>query len=637
VALLLIPLAPALAFVVLLLVGRRLHRASAWVAIGAMGIAIAGSLVVWRALLAGETLAWRFVWAMGDHAPLVLGLQADPLTAVMLSVVSLIGTLILIYSVGYMAEEARFSRFFAYMSLFCAAMLGLVLADGFVLLFLCWELVGLGSYLLISFWFEKPEAALAGKKAFITTRIGDTGLLLGILALYWTTGTLHFEALPEVAATVSPLLLTAITLGIFAGAVGKSAQLPLHVWLPDAMEGPTPVSALIHAATMVAAGVYLVARTFPLFAAAPQTLAVVGIVGTATAFFAATIACVMTDIKRVLAYSTISQLGFMMAALGVGSSVASIFHLTTHAWFKALLFLGAGSVIHALHTQELLAMGGLRRTMPLTCLTMLVGTLAISGIPPFSGFWSKDEILVTAFALHHPLIGSALVVTSVLTAFYMMRLFTLTFLGTPRSAAHPHESPRVMTGPLVLLAIGAAGVGLVGSPLMHHGLQSWLSSAHAPQNTPAVSWGLAGLTTVGALGALLVAGARYTTLTPRLSPALWRWWQPVYAMVAHKYAVDELYEEALVRPLRAMTQWLYQVDQRVIDRLVDHSGLASLRLSRWKERFDRYVVDGLVNGLAVAIRWCGRTGRLVQSGFVQHYLLIALTGALCMALYVLWT
>ena len=400
------------------------------------------------------------------------------------------------------------------------------------------------------------------------------------------------------------------------------------------MEGPTPVSALIHAATMVAAGVYLIARTFPLFAASATALPVVMVIGTITAFFAATIACVMTDIKRVLAYSTISQLGFMVAALGVGSSTASIFHLTTHAWFKALLFLGAGSVIHATHTQDVREMGGLATSMPWTCLTMGIAVWAISGIPPLSGFWSKDEILVAAWDGGHPLVTGVLIATSALTAFYMMRLFALAFWGEARGHGHgstalttgPHESPAVMTAPLVLLSVGAAGIGLLGSPWAHHWFQSWLTAPGA-HVAPSMHLALAGLTSGLALAAVIFAARRYTSLRARAPQAVWKVCQPLHALLAHAYYVDELYGAVILAPLRRLWELLAQFDQRVIDRAVDLSGMGSVAVSRWKERFDHYVVDGAVNGVAAVTTWCGCQGRKLQTGNVQHYLLAVVLGA----------
>ncbi|HET6946281.1 MAG TPA: NADH-quinone oxidoreductase subunit L, partial [bacterium] len=388
-----IPVLPFLAFWLIILFGRRLPGEGAYVAIGAMGIDALLSIAILVQVLGGATYQANMVWAvLGDRA-LEIGYQIDPLTAVMLIVVTVVGSLIFIYSIGYMHGDPRYPRFFAYMSLFAASMLTLVLANNLLLLYVGWEGVGLCSYLLIGFWFERPSAARAAIKAFVTTRIGDTFMFVGILLIFFTVGTLQFDQIFEAveAGHLAGATLTLAALLLFGGAVGKSAQVPLHVWLPDAMEGPTPVSALIHAATMVAAGVYLVARTYLLFFGSPDhgALTVVAWIGGITALMAATIGIVQDDIKRVMAYSTISQLGYMMMGLGVLGFTAGVFHLMTHAFFKALLFLAAGSVIHAMHTNDMKEMGGLGRVMPWTYGTMLVGALALSGVPPFAGFWSK--------------------------------------------------------------------------------------------------------------------------------------------------------------------------------------------------------------------------------------------------------
>ncbi|HEY6103579.1 MAG TPA: NADH-quinone oxidoreductase subunit L, partial [bacterium] len=403
----LIPVLPFLAFWLIIFFGRRLPGEGAYVAIGAMLVDAVWSLALLVQSLLGRTYEANLVWAVMGGRTIEIGYQIDPLTAVMLNVVTVVGSLIFIYSIGYMHGDPRYPRFFAYMSLFAASMLTLVLANNLLLLYIGWEGVGLCSYLLIGFWFERPSAARASMKAFITTRVGDLFMFIGILLIFFTVGSLGFRAVFAAVegGTLAGGTLTLAALLLFGGAVGKSAQIPLHVWLPDAMEGPTPVSALIHAATMVAAGVYLVARSYLLFFASPDhtALTVVAYVGGLTALMAATIGVVQTDIKRVMAYSTISQLGYMMMGLGVLGYTAGVFHLMTHAFFKALLFLAAGSVIHAMHTNEMPEMGGLSRVMPRTYWTMLIGSLALAGVPPFAGFWSKDEILLEAFHTSPPL------------------------------------------------------------------------------------------------------------------------------------------------------------------------------------------------------------------------------------------
>src|SRR5438309_9848015 len=482
----LIPLLPFIAFWVILFRGRRLPGEGAYVAIGTLGLSGLLSLVILGQVMFGGRYQATMVWAMMGDRPLAVGYAVDPLTAVMLFVVTVVGSLIFIYSVGYMHGDPRYPRFFAYLSLFAASMLLLVLANNFLVLYAGWELVGLCSYLLIGFWFERPAAARASMKAFVTTRVGDFFMFLGILLLFFTVGSLQFEtvfAAVRAGSLAGPVLTLAAIL-VFGGAVGKSAQIPLHVWLPDAMEGPTPVSALIHAATMVAAGVYLVARTYPLFLLSQghQALPFVAYVGGFTALFAATMGVVEDDIKRVLAYSTVSQLGYMFMGLGVLTYSAGMFHLLTHASLKALLFLGAGSVIHVVATNNMKEMGGLARAMPVTFWTFLVATLALTGIPPFSGFFSKDAILMAAYT-HDKVLWGLGTLGAFVTALYMGRLIWYTFAGPFRGGApapggsgagtpsggghtggHLHESPAVMTVPLVILAAGSIALGFVEHP-----------------------------------------------------------------------------------------------------------------------------------------------------------------------------
>ena len=618
-----IPLAPLATFAILITMGRRLGRGAAWLSIGAMATSmLLGLRVAW--LTAHDTsLAVHWTWAVFGQASWTIGLAASPVAAVMLVMVGTTATLIQLYAYGYMHEDPHFSRFFAYVSLFCAGMLGLVLADHLLLLFICWELMGLCSYLLIGFWCEKPSAIAASRKAFLTTRIGDVSLMLGLFLLYRMLGTLRLDALDRLSEHPGSWVTLAALL-VFGGVVGKSAQVPLHVWLPDAMEGPTPVSALIHAATMVAAGVYLMIRTFPLFEASPQAMAVVTSIGCVTALSAATVACTMTDLKKTLAYSTISQLGFMVAALGLGALGAGVFHLITHAYFKALLFLGAGSVIHAVHTQEMPQMGGLWRSMRLTSGTMLVGCLAISGVPPFSGFWSKDEILVAAAEAHQPLVLAALLIASSLTAFYMFRLFFLTFLGQNRGHHHAHESPMVMTIPLILLAFGAAVSGLPGSPWMGHAFQHFLN-VPAPEHMNKLIAGLA--LTAAALG----IGAAYVGCLAASRPRMPAMLAPLYALVSNKYFVDELYGRTIITPFLSLTQALARWDQQVIDGAVNATGRFGARLSEWKEQFDRTVVDGLVNRVGAFVRECGTAARRLQTGIIQHYLFVIAVATVVLA------
>lgn len=664
----LIPLFPLISFALIVFFTNRNKSLSSRLAVGAISLSFLLAMgVFFTALktphLAEEPYRRAFSWFPTGRTALEIGFMVDPLTAAMLAMVTTVCLMIFIYSQGYMHGDPRYSRFFAYISLFATGMLGLVIADNLILLFISWEIMGLCSYLLIGFWFEKPEAANAGKKAFITTKVGDVLLFLGMLLLYFNTGSLTFEAIFEEVGHFPPNIALAAGLLIFAGAVGKSAQFPLHVWLPDAMEGPTPVSALIHAATMVAAGVYLVARTFPIFTAVHghPALVPVAIIGAFTALFASTIAVAQDDIKRVLAYSTISQLGYMMTALGVGGFVAGVFHLIVHAFFKALLFLGSGSVIHAVGTNDMMEMGGLRKKMPITFWTFLAGTLALAGIPPFAGFWSKDEILAHAFH-HNQIIWLAGTLAAFLTAFYMARQVFLVFFGQPRNTEiHPHESPPSMTRPLIVLALGATLLGLLGVPadmpilgplLGHNPFHHFIGEAfEATPFNPQVM----GLSILVALSGIalgwffygrkpLVAGQ--TDPLERLGP-LW-------VTLRNKYWIDEIYKATVVRGVILLGDLLFAFDHGVIDGLVNLAGKGTVAFATLNERFDAYVidglvnlagkitvafstlnqlfdtyvVDGLVNGVGKVADILGRELRQIQTGKVQNYLLLVLVGVL---------
>ena len=626
--LLLIPGLPLAAFLVLILAGRRMGGVSAWVAVAALSGAAGISWGLARTVVAGAPLAVSWPWLAAVDARWAVGLRVDGLSWVMLVVVTSIGTLIALYSIGYMRDDPRFSRFFAYLSLFCASMLGLVLADHFVLLYACWELVGLCSYLLISFWFEKPAAAAAGRKAFLTTRIGDTGLLLGILLLSGVPGGLLFTRLPDVARALSGPTLTLISALIFLGAAGKSAQAPLHVWLPDAMEGPTPVSALIHAATMVAAGVYLVARTLPLFT--PESLRVVLMIGLATHLLAGTVALTQTDIKRVLAYSTLSQLGLMMTALGLGARSAAMFHLVTHACFKALLFLAAGSVIHAAHEQDLSRLGGLRRAMPWTSALFLLASLSMSGTFLLSGFWSKDAILLAAEA-SAPWLFWVLLAGAAMTAAYIFRLYFRCFegAGEHHGEVHAHESPGIMVLPMGLLGLGAAFVGLAESPWLDHPFVRLLGEAHAHEPLDARVAALSTGSLVVGLTLAWLAGFKRRNLLPEPLRPLGR---RLYTLAANKYYVDEFYGRWIIQPFLAATEHLAVFDRRVIDAAVDGAGRLGQALATLKERFDRSCIDRVVNGIAQTARGLGSGLRRLQTGVVHQYLLVVVVAVVVLSL-----
>lgn len=581
---------------------------------------------------------------------LEVGIRLDGLTAVMLVVVTAVAFLVQFYSQGYMAGDPGYPRYFAFLSLFTAAMLGLVLASSLIMVFIHWELVGLCSYLLIGYWFANPprpgytSPAAAAKKAFIVTRVGDLGFLMAILLIWSRTGTLNIVELQEraQAGAIGATVLTLFALGVFAGAAGKSAQFPFHVWLPDAMEGPTPVSALIHAATMVAAGVYLVARLFPVYAASPDAMHLVAAIGTVTALLAATMGMVMQDIKRVLAYSTISQLGYMMLGLGAGGLAAGIFHLMNHAFFKAMLFLGSGSVNHGTNTFDMQKMGGLRRAMPVTFVTFVIGSLSLAGIPPFSGFWSKDEILVEAWHFNKLAFAAALGV-AFLTAFYMFRAIFLTFFGEFRGGepgaghgahaatghdavahnghgapgaqeVHPHESPAVMWLPLVILAVPSVLSGFVNVGPFAHAFGDFVKGSlpeamREGEEHGLIPW-IAVVSSAFAVLGILVAGVAYG-FGARVRVPLPGFARPFYVLFARKYFLDDLYERVLVGGL------LY-------------GGLC--RLAAW---FDARVVDGIVNGVGRLMRALSGLLRRAQAGSEQAYGLV-LTGGAVVAVLVLF-
>jgi len=628
-----IPALPFAAVLLNLLLGDRLGKAGT--AVLACGAPIVAFGFAVRAVLhlAGMPEADRhineFAWTwmrVGDFSADV-GFLLDPLSAVMVLVVTGVGSLIHVYSTGYMSHDPSFRRFFLYLNLFMFAMLTLVLADNFLLLFVGWEGVGLCSYLLIGFWTERPSAAAAGKKAFLVNRIGDYGFMLGSLLLIAGTGSLDFERVFAAAPHVfqaGGALITLATLLLFLGATGKSAQIPLYVWLPDAMEGPTPVSALIHAATMVTAGVYLLARSHVLFELAPRTLEVVAVIGAATALLAATIGLAQNDIKRVLAYSTVSQLGYMFMACGVGAFGAGIFHLMTHAFFKALLFLGAGSVIHALSgEQDMRRMGGLAHRLPWTHGTMVVATLAIAGVPFFSGFFSKDEILTRSFASGHIGIWLAGVLGAALTAFYMTRLYVLTFRGPARltheAEHHLHESPPSMIAPLAILAVLSFAGGYVGMPFQEggHALERWLrpslesaaTGAPVHELSAGAEWALILVSVAVAAFGIFLALRTYLQ-RPEGATALRERYEGVHRLLENKYWVDEFYDTTIVRPFVGLSEWMWRV-------------------------WDTRVVDGVVNGTGQTLEVGASVLKLLQTGFVGTYALFFTLGVIALFLHFL--
>jgi len=672
-----IPLLPLASFFINIAVGKRLPRKGDWLCLATILAGLAMSVGIFLEVFSSYDPNFQYhvvtPWlSVGDRFTLNVGILVDNVTAVMLLVVSGVSTLVHLFSIGYMHGDPRYSRFFAYLSIFSFSMLGLVLSESFFFIYIFWELVGLSSYLLIGFWFEKKSAADAGKKAFITTHIGDVGFLIGNMIIFVTCGVFGFDEVFQAIGQgkLSGTLLTMAGIGVFCGAIGKSAQFPLHVWLPDAMEGPTPVSALIHAATMVAAGVYLVARVYPMFT--PDAFLFIAYIGCITLFIAATIALAQNDIKKVLAYSTVSQLGYMVMGLGVGGYTAGLAHLATHAAFKACLFLGSGSVIHALHTQDMREMGGLRKKMPITFVTFFIATLAISGVPGFSGFFSKDMILGEALAFgmknsaHYVLFFTALF-TAGLTAFYMFRLVIMTFFGAPKDRHkfdHAHESPANMWVPLVVLAIFCFSFWfknpfvekgwvqtLIVKPatvanLVTHEPAAAASAGHAVATAPAPhevahgeggehaahithmahSYAMYSSVAIGALGIFLgFVVYFFGWIDPaRVANSV----KPLYTFLLNKWYFDELYDKTVIGGSIALAKFLAWFDLHVVDGLVNLAAQLGVFVSFLVGKFDDYVVDGAVNGVANATIGGGSILRRVQTGKLYHYVFVLAGGAL---------
>ncbi len=599
----LIVLAPALGALVLILLGRFLgKRAVFWFSPATVGISFLASLIAFTTFKNHPSVFYLFPWISVGKFHVDFSLLWDPLSSIMALTVSGVSFLIHIYSVGYMGEDPGFRRYFAYLNLFTFSMLLLVLAPNLPMMFVGWEGVGLCSYLLIGFWFDRDTAADAGKKAFIVNRVGDFGFLLGIFLLFTLLGNLDFQYINSRAASLPTTAATAAALLLFLGATGKSAQIPLYIWLPDAMEGPTPVSALIHAATMVTAGVYMVSRLFPLFARSGLALEVVAWVGIITAALAATIALVQNDIKKVLAYSTISQIGYMFTGVGVGAVSAGMFHLFTHAFFKSLLFLAAGSVIHAVGTQDMREMGGLRRKMPITFWVFTIGALAISGIPGFAGFFSKDQILAQAY-LHSKTLWTVGVITAGLTAFYMFRLIFMTFYGEPRGWKHAHESPPVMAIPMEILALLSVISGWFFSSF-HQWLKP-LGYIHLEELAHERELILMGVSVGLALAAIVLAWWIYLKRKRGLRTGF------LYTLLTNKYYVDEIYEALFVVPYREGARAVSRYfDAGVIDRAVLGSGKLTLEGGRLLsflqtgllKDYALWMAAGIVIALFVALR-----------------------------------
>jgi NADH-quinone oxidoreductase subunit L len=644
--LLLIPLLPFLGFLLNASFGKRVSKAAAGaVACGAMvGSFLVALVSVWRLIaLPAESRAIAnqlFTWISSGDFTAAFTLRLDPLSSVMILVITGIGSLIHIYSTAYMHEEtdAEYARYFSYLNLFAAFMLVLVLGSNFLVMFVGWEGVGLCSYLLIGFWYQKKAASDAGKKAFIVNRIGDFGFVLGVLLLFVRFGTVDFQEVARAAAGLSPETtfgtMTWITLLLFIGATGKSAQIPLYIWLPDAMEGPTPVSALIHAATMVTAGVYMIGRNAVLFGHAPETLAIVAAIGAATALMAGTIGLVQNDIKRVLAYSTVSQLGYMFLSMGVGAYAAGIFHLYTHAFFKALLFLGSGAVIHALAgEQDLRKMGGLKKELPITYWTFLIGALAIAGVPGFAGFFSKDEILFRTFASGHTILWVVGLLTALLTAIYMFRIVFLAFHGPRANPEHPehpehpanhehhhlHDAPPAMALALIALAVGSVVAGYAGLPSILGG-GDWFSRYLEPSFGAApleevvehgLEWTLM-LASIAAAAAGIGIAAYFFLKNRRAADAVAERFSGVRTLLQNKYYVDEIYDATVVQPIR----------------IVSEEAL-------WKV-VDIKLIDGAVNGVGQTVAGSSDRVRRLQTGSVRAYAASVFFGVVMILGYYLW-
>ncbi len=616
--------APLVGFLINGLLGKWLkgnEKLSGWIGALAVLISLICSIIAFTSVHSGatpfdETL---YEWITGETFAFNIGFRVDALTTVMLLVITGVGFLIHVYSIGYMHGDPGYTRYFAYLNLFVFAMLILVLGNNYLMMFVGWEGVGLCSYLLIGFWYDKKSATDAGKKAFIVNRIGDFGFLLGMFTLFAAFGTLDFASLFDAAEAdnfqkvFGASTLVIATLLLFVGAIGKSAQIPLYVWLPDAMEGPTPVSALIHAATMVTAGVYMIARSAVLYELA-HTGEVVAWIGVLTAFFAATIALTQNDIKRILAYSTVSQLGYMFLGVGVGAYASGVFHLVTHAFFKGLMFLTAGSVMHAMANElDMRKMGGLRAKMPITHWTFLIGALAIAGFPFLSGFWSKDEILHSAWG-SSPIIYVIGLVTAFLTAFYMFRLIFVTFYGESRAdpdvASHVHESPPVMWIPLAILAIPSALIGLLlgwggHESWFHHFTKGVFPEAHHEASGNVLLF--MAISSVVGLAGIAFAWMRYSKRAPSDEPT-----NALHKLLANKYYIDEIYNALIVQPIKNGSHF-------ILWQLVDNG-----------------IIDGIVNGVAAIIRFIGGILRRLQTGLVQAYIVSMVLGIVLFLAYYLF-
>lgn len=624
----LIPLLPAGAFALLAPLSRAVRNRMRWLGLAAVGGSLLLSIAAFAAVYGGShggEAVYHASWPIAQvgEVDFSLGLMLDPVAAVMLLVVTIVGLCVQVYSLAYMRDDERVGWYFAALTLFTAAMLALVLADNFLMLYMAWEVMGLCSYLLIGFWHEQEAPRKASQKAFLTTRVGDVGFTIGLAVMYAATGSFDFDVVLGSAASWAPGVATAVALLLLFGAMGKSAQVPLHVWLPDAMAGPTPASALIHAATMVAAGVYLVGRAMPIFEASGVALTVTMVIGTLTAFLGGLMAAVQHDIKKVLAYSTISQLGLMFLAIGVGGAVAGMFHLVTHAFFKALLFLGAGVIIHATHTQDMREMGGLARRLRWTSTVFGVGALALAGVFPFSGFWSKDEILNAAWANGHYFVFFVALASAFVTAFYVARLWFRVFAG-PEQSEGLHEGEARMLVPMGVLATITTLIGF-GAPRFSEFLGH---TGHWPD--PGIALGSSAVALAGLALGWWVYGRRSTVLNTGI---LKQRAGLGYTVIVRKFYFDTIYEYLAIRPYLQATEALSRFDRERVDGVVNGVAASWRRLTDAAWTFDTRVIDRLVNDTARAVRVAGANMRRIQAGGVQTYQRYVL-GAL--VLFMLW-
>jgi NADH-quinone oxidoreductase subunit L len=611
----LIPLLPAISFVVMFPLSRELRKRILWLPVSAMIASSVLSIVALVKVWPGghlEEPGWSLSWPLGTvgGTPLELGLALDPVAAATLLVVTIVAACVQVYSLGYMHRDSREGWYFAVLSLFTSAMLTLVLSNNLLLTFAMWEMMGLCSYLLIGFWYEAEAPRKASQKAFLTTRVGDLGFLVALFVIFATEGTFDLATVLHGAADWAPGVAVAAAVGLLWAAMGKSAQLPLHVWLPDAMAGPTPASALIHAATMVAAGVFVVARTLPIFEQAPGVMTAMLWIGVATAVAAGLIACVQHDIKKVLAYSTISQLGLMFVALGAGSAVVGMFHLTTHAFFKSLLFLGAGVIIHAAHTQDMREMGGLARHLPVTTVTFTIGSLALAGVFPLAGFFSKDEIITVLVHEHHYAAMALVLFASGLTAFYVTRLWFRVFSG-PEQSDELHEAHRSMLAPMSLLALITVGAGFTWT-MYYEFIKG--KPGHWPDLT------IASVSTAVAVLGITVGwwfyGRRSVVVNTRVWKARFGYF---YDALVNKLYFDMTYDRLFVKGFFGVAAGAWKFDSAVVDGAVNGAGRGWIATASAADSFDRGIIDGAVNGLAALARSAGSVLRKLQSGSLQNY------------------